>query len=89
MFWVLGLQVAHPFTSLDDLDAKYDLLLEKYPGKYSWYQFVLDQPVMEVYAEQGVGFLEKLRIAFPCGTKKLTSDEVLDRLETISLGWEV
>jgi hypothetical protein len=78
----------HPFTKLDDFESKYDELQQKYPGNYGWYQLALDQRVIEIYAQRGVGYLQAVKDSFPMNTAKLDSAELLDKLEGISPGWK-
>lgn len=89
IFWTAGLgHSPHPFTKLDDFESKYDELQQKYPGNYGWYQLALDQRVIEIYAQRGVGYLQAVKDGFPMGAAKLDSVELLDKLEEISPGWK-
>lgn len=87
IFMTQGLDAPHPFTKLEDFETKYDELMQKYPANYGWYQLVLDQRVLEIYRQSGVDFLRKIQAAFPKDSPKLTSRQVLEKLEHISPGW--
>lgn len=88
IFWTVGLDNSpHPFTKLDDFERKYDQLQEEYPGNYGWYQLALDQRVIEIYAQRGVGYLREVRKEFPSGVQSLDSAKLLNKLERISPGW--
>lgn len=89
IFWIVGLRKSpHKFTRLDDFEARYDELQEKYPANYGWYQLALDQRVMEVYKQQRLGFLHQIQMQFRQRDSTLSSTEVLDKLEAISPGWK-
>ena len=90
IFWTVGLKhSSHSFTKLDDFERRYDELQQKYPGNYAWYQLALDQRVIEIYQQQGLGFLRQVQLRFPTGGTSLNNAQVLDKLETISSGWKV
>ncbi len=88
IFWQTGLMYPHPHTSFDYFETHYDELSEKAPQNYGWYQCALDQRVLTVYAREGLGFLAKVKAAFPKGGPQLTSAQVLDKLESIDPGWK-
>ncbi|WP_158944871.1 hypothetical protein [Granulicella sp. S190] len=88
IFWRAGLKTPHPHTSLDYFESQYSELTSKEPNNYAWYQFALDQRLLEIYQQQGIDFLRKVRTAFPKGGPKLDTDQVIDTLETISPGWK-
>lgn len=55
---------------------------------YQWYQDELTKRARAVYAEQGLGFLTRMRTAFPRGERPAPDDEeIVRRLETISPDW--
>jgi len=58
------------------------------PANYGWYQVAFDQRVIDVYPEQGVGFLRTVRLAFPQGGPRLTTPEIVDRPDGLSAGWK-
>lgn len=88
IMWQVALGWPHPHTSLDYFETHYDELSEKAPQNYGWYQCALDQRVLAVYRTEGVGFLRKVKAAFPPGSPQLTSVQLLDKLETITPGWK-
>jgi hypothetical protein len=88
IFWTHGLKAPHPFTKLDDFESKYVELEQKYPANYGWYQVALDQRVIEIYRQSGVGYLRTIREQFPKGAPQLDSKGVLNKLERISPGWK-
>ena len=88
IFWQTGLAYPHPHTSLAYFETHYDELSEKVPQNYGWYQCALDQRVLAVYRTEGVGFLRKVKAAFPPGSPQLTSAQLLDKLESITPGWK-
>lgn len=88
IFWQTGLRYPHPHTSLDYFETHYDELSEKAPQNYGWYQCALDQRVLAVYAKEGLAFLPKVKAAFPKNGPKLTSTQVLDKLEEMDPGWK-
>lgn len=88
IFWQYGLTFPHPHTSLDYFETHYDELSEKAPQNYGWYQCALDQRVLAVYRKEGLSFLPKIKAAFPKNGPKLTSAQVLDKLDGIDPGWK-
>jgi hypothetical protein len=89
IFWTVGLNHSpHPFTKLDDFDARYDQLQQEFPGNYGWYQLALDQRVIEIYAQSGVEYLREVRKQFPEGAPTLDNAQLLNKLEKISPGWK-
>lgn len=88
IFWKVALTWPHPHTSLAYFEAHYDELSEKAPQNYGWYQCALDQRVLAVHAREGLSFLSKVKAAFPKGSPELTSEQVLDKLESIDPGWK-
>ena len=89
IFWTAGLDHSpHPFTKLDDFESRYDQLQQEYPGNYGWYQLALDQRVIEIFAQSGVAYLREVRKEFPAGASKLSSAQLLDKLERMSPGWK-
>ncbi len=88
IFWQASLQGPHPHTTLAYFESHYDELQEKDPGNYGWYQCALDQRVIAVHAQEGIGFLVKVKAAFPRGGPKLKTEQVLDRLEAMDPGWK-
>jgi hypothetical protein len=89
IFWKMGLDAPHPFTTLSDFESRYDELATKYPQNYGWYQFTLEEHVIEVYRRQGVQFLTRVREEFPSNGLHLNSDQVLEKLERIDPGWKM
>jgi hypothetical protein len=88
IFWAVALENSpHPFTRLDDFEARYDELQEKYPANYGWYQVALGQRVIEIYRDYGVGYLKTMRSAIPAGDPAMDSHQLLNTLERISPGW--
>ncbi len=88
IFWQVALGWPHPHTSLDYFETHYDELSEQMPQNYGWYQCAFDQRVLAVHAKEGVGFLPKVKAAFPKDGTQLTSTQVLDKLESITPGWK-
>jgi len=88
IFWKSGLAAPHPFTSLRDFETRYAELSARYPQNYGWYEFTFEERVIEVYREQGIGFLTKVRRDFPRDGPKLSGDQVLDKLEAMHPGWK-
>lgn len=83
-------QAAHPeHTSLDDFERFY---LGVSPMNYGWYQGQFALRVATVYPTEKLGFLDKMKTAFPFGSgPRLTSAEVLQRVDQLSPGfaaWE-
>lgn len=88
IFWAVALAHSpHPFTRLDDFEARYEELQEKYPANYGWYQVALDQQVIALYRAYGVDYLKRIRAEFPAGSPALDSAQLLDKLERLSPGW--
>jgi len=58
------------------------------PANYDWYQLQFGLQAMEIYDEQGRGFLAKVKSAFPKGTPAMSVAEILSRLEAISPGFQ-
>jgi hypothetical protein len=88
LFWKACLEWPHPHSNLADFEAGYDDLMENDPRNYGWYQCAFDQRVIVVHLHEGIGFLAKVRTAFPKGGPHLTSNEVLQKLENIDHGWK-
>jgi hypothetical protein len=88
ILWEACLEWAHPHTTLADFDTHYDEIMENDPKNYAWYQCALDQRVIAVHNSEGIGFLPKVKAAFPKGGPALTSAQVLDKLEAMDPGWK-
>ena len=88
IFWRQGLAAPHHFSRLEDFDSHYDELMQHDPANYGWYQVAFDQRVIDVYREQGIGFLRTVRLAFPQGGPRLTTPEIVDRLDGLAVGWK-
>jgi hypothetical protein len=72
------------YTSLEDFEAHPMMA----PANYTWYQQKFESRIDEVYRQQGLGFLLKVRTAFPKGTHDIGMAETLTRLEAISPGFQ-
>ncbi len=74
------------YTSLADFDRVY---MDMPPGNYGWYQGAFTRQAAAVYATEKRGFIAKLKAAFPPGAppQRLTTDEVVQRLEAFSPGF--
>jgi hypothetical protein len=88
LLWAACLEWPHPHATLAYFEAHYEELQEKDPRNYGWYQCAMDQRVIAVHAQEGIGFLAKVKAAFPRSAPKLTTDQVLDKLEAIDPGWK-
>jgi len=89
IFWTAGLDGSpHPFTRLGDFESKYDQLQQDYPGNYGWYQLALDQRVLAIYAQSGIGYLKAIKREFAPGGPPLDSAQLLNKLDRISPGWK-
>jgi hypothetical protein len=88
ILWRASLEWPHPHTTLADFDAHYDEIMQNDPRNYGWYQCALDQRVIAVHTREGLGFIAKIKAAFPAGGPKLTEEQVLDKLEAIDPGWK-
>jgi hypothetical protein len=89
IFWKVGyLNSPHPHTDLNYMETNYVDLTTKEQINYAWYQFALDQRLLEVYRQQGLNFLVKVKEGFPAGGPKLDTDQVLNKLEAIQPGWK-
>jgi hypothetical protein len=73
------------YTSLEDFEAFFNNIQ---PANYDWYQLQFGLRVLEIYNEQGLGFLPKVRSAFPKGTPEMSVADTLSRLEAISPGFQ-
>lgn len=73
-------------TSLADFERLY---IRVGPENYHWYQAAFAALAAEVFQAQGLGFLARVREAFPAGQgPALDSDAVLARLEQIHPGFQ-
>jgi hypothetical protein len=89
VFWKVGyLNTPHPHTDLNYMETNFVDLTTKEQINYAWYQFALDQRLLEVYRQQGLSFLFKVKESFPADGPKLGTDEVLNKLEAIQPGWK-
>lgn len=89
VFWKAGyLNSPHLHTNLNYMETDYVALTTKEQINYAWYQFALDQRLLEVYRRQGLSFLFKVRESFPASGPKLNTGQVLDKLEAIQPGWK-
>lgn len=82
------LTTPHPHTSIEYLETHYEEIPIQDPANYAWYEFALDQRLLEVYQEQGFDFLVRVRKSFPMDGSKLNSAQILDILEAIQPGWK-
>lgn len=58
-------------------------------ANFVWYHHQFESRVVEVYAQQGLGFLMKAKATFPAGGQlHLSNAEVLSKLEQISPGFQ-
>lgn len=73
-------------TSLATFDSLY---IRVGPENYNWYQAAFALQAAEVFRAEGLGFLPKVRAAFPVqpGAPRLSGDEVMARLETLHPGF--
>jgi hypothetical protein len=69
------------YTSLEDFEEH---RLSMQPGNYDWYQLQFGLRALEIYDEQGLGFLAKVKSAFPKGTPEISVADTPSRLEAIS-----
>jgi hypothetical protein len=78
------------YTSLEDFEAhREDMFKTKSgPANYDWYQLQFGLRAAEIYDQQGLAFLPKVKSAFPKDTPELSVDETLARLETVSPGFQ-
>ena len=89
IFWKAGyLNSPHPHTDLNYMETNYVDLTTKEQINYAWYQFALDQRLLEVYRQQGLSFVFKVKESFPADGPKLNTAQVLDKLEAIQPGWK-
>ncbi len=72
------------YTSLDDFEAHREDMFKTNPANYDWYQLQFGLRAVEIYDEQGLGFLAKVKSAFP----KRYVAETLSRREAISPGFQ-
>jgi hypothetical protein len=76
------------YTSLEDFEAHREDIFKTNPSNYDWYQLQFGLRANEIYDEQGLGFLAKVKSAFPKGTAEMSVADTLSRLEAISPGFE-
>jgi hypothetical protein len=88
LLWNGCLLWPHPHTSLHDLDAMYDEIMQQSPTNYGWYQCAMDQRVLAIHHQEGIGFLKQVKREFPIGAPRLNEQQVLDKLETLTPGWK-
>ncbi len=84
------LKLPQHHVSLDDFEAQYMDILSKDGENYGWYQGQFLEQVKRVYAQQGLGFLQRVRTAFPAGSSpnhQLGNAGTLRRLEQFSPGF--
>ncbi len=77
-------------VSLDDFESQYMDILANDGENYGWYQGQFLEHAKRVYAQQGLGFLQQVRAAFPAGSTaqhQLGNAETLRRLEQFSPGF--
>ena len=72
------------YTSLQDFETHYIMA----PANYDWYQLQFLSRILVVYRQQGIGFLAKVRAAFPKGTQDMSVTDTLARLEAITPGFK-
>jgi hypothetical protein len=87
-FVKMGIEIpAGAYTSLDDFDAHFGNIE---PANYDWYQMQFATRALEIYNEQGLGFVAKVRSVFPKGASKskMSVAETLSQLEAISPGFQ-
>ncbi len=72
------------YTSLEDFEAHG--MMDT--ANYAWYQQQFESRIDEVYRQQGLGFLAKVRTAFPKGTRDISMADTLTKLEAISPGFQ-
>jgi hypothetical protein len=72
------------YTSLPDFETHRRMP----PANYDWYQRQFEGRVVEVYNQEGLGFLTKVKAEFPAGTRDMSVADTLARLEAISPGFE-
>ena len=74
------------YTSLEDLERVYAGME---PANYGWYQAHIEERALDVFKTHGLGFLPRVKAAFPEGTPpSLPVSEVLARLERAAPGFE-
>jgi hypothetical protein len=73
------------YTSLEDFESHWS---DMPPANYDWYQLQFGLRVLEIYNEQGLGFLSKVKSVFPKGTPEMSVADTLTRLEEISPGFQ-
>ena len=88
LFWSATLEGPHNHSSLAYFDDHYFELLSKDPMTYGWYQCAFEQRVLAIHTKLGIGFLTKVKEAFPKGGPKLTKEQTLEKLEAIEPGWK-
>jgi len=75
-------------TSFEDFERLYGPTMN--PDNINWYQAVFLQRIADVSPTQGLGFLRRVRAAFPLAEPDSVSlESVLDRLEQIHPGFRV
>jgi hypothetical protein len=86
--------VVEAVTKMSSNPVKYTAV-EDFPkssgeaSNFIWYHHQFESRVVEVYAQQGLDFLVKVKATFPADAKdNLSSAEVLSKLERISPGFE-
>lgn len=83
-------RIDHPqrHTSLDDFELQYMAILTGDGDSYAWYQAQFIARLEQVYAHQGIGFLQQVRATFPDGARfALGNAQTLERLERIEPGF--
>jgi hypothetical protein len=76
------------YTSLEDFEAHREDMFKTNPANYDWYQLQFGLRAFEIYDEQGLGFLAKVKSAFPKGAAEMSVADTLSRLEAISPGFQ-
>jgi hypothetical protein len=88
-FWKVGyMNSPHVHTDLNYMETNYVDLTTREQINYAWYQFALDQRLLQVYQQQGLSFIFKVKESFPANGPKLNTSQVLDKLEAIQPGWK-
>jgi hypothetical protein len=73
-----------PFTTLQDVHARYDEIGKRYPNNYGWYQSRWHAGAGEIYDSEGIMVCKRLWDAFKSKKEELNDEELLPFLENAS-----
>jgi hypothetical protein len=73
------------YRTLEDFEAHFS---EIQPANYDWYQLQFGVRALEVYNQQGLEFVTRVKDSFPKGAAKMSVADTLSRLEAICPGFE-